>query len=125
VLENICSKEDTMFSLLRNARLTARPVIARPAVSSRSFTNSSVRALKEDDRHSEDLPEHNERHKQDLLQKHKEGKGHWKPELASNSEEIVAADRQSANHSIEEMQKKTAKHAEEKHKHGTSQDPGL
>jgi hypothetical protein len=31
----------------------------------------------------------NEHHKQDQLKKQKEGKGHWKPELASNSEEAV------------------------------------
>jgi hypothetical protein len=33
--------------------------------------------------------EQSERHKQDLLKKQKEGKGHWKPELASDSEEAV------------------------------------
>jgi len=87
--------------------------------------SSSVRALKEDDRHSENMGEHNERHKQDQLQKQRDGKGHWKPELASNSEEAVAADRQAGNDSIQEMQKKTAEHAEKKHKHGTSQDPGF
>jgi len=87
--------------------------------------SSSVRALKEDDRHSENMGEHNERHKQDQLQKQKDGKGHWKPELASNSEEAVAADRQAGNDSIQEMQKKTAEHVEKKHKHGTSQDPGF
>jgi len=87
--------------------------------------NSSVRALKEDDRHTEDQAENNEKHKQDNLKKQKEGKGHWKPELASNSEEAVAADRQAGDHTLDELQKKTAKHAEEKHKHGTSQDPGL
>jgi hypothetical protein len=35
------------------------------------------------------LAEQNEKHKQDQLKKQKEGKGHWKPELASNSEEAV------------------------------------
>ena len=39
---------------------------------------------------NEDQAEHNERHKQDQLQKQKDGKGHWKPELASNSEEAVS-----------------------------------
>jgi hypothetical protein len=38
---------------------------------------------------NENQAELNERHKQDQLQKQKEGKGHWKPELASNSEEAV------------------------------------
>ncbi|KAH8803936.1 hypothetical protein F5882DRAFT_392635 [Hyaloscypha sp. PMI_1271] len=114
-----------MSFLLRNARIAARPVIASRVMPSRAFTSSSTRSLKEDDRHSPDLAEENERHKQDQLQKQKDGKGHWKPELASNSEEAVAADRQAGDHTMEELQKKTAKHAEEKHKHGTSQDPGL
>jgi len=47
-------------------------------------------ALKESDRHNPDQAESNERHKQDQLQKQKEGKGHWKPELASDSEEAVS-----------------------------------
>ncbi|KUJ23123.1 uncharacterized protein LY89DRAFT_167959 [Mollisia scopiformis] len=114
-----------MSFLLRTSRLSIAAA-ARPAVplSTRGFMSSSVRALKEDD-HTENQGEHNERHKQDQLQKQKEGKGHWKPELASNSEEAVAADRQAGSDSIEEMQKKTADHAEKKHKHGTSQDPGF
>jgi hypothetical protein len=61
-----------------------------------------------------------EKHKQDLLKKQKEGKGHWKPELASNSEESVAADRHEHNdHSeegIKELQKKSIKYVEEKDK---------
>lgn len=40
-----------------------------------------------------DLAEQNEKHKQDQLQKQKEGRGHWKPELASNSEESVGLPR--------------------------------
>lgn len=36
-----------------------------------------------------DLAENNERHKQLQLQKQKEGKGHWKPELANDSEDSV------------------------------------
>ncbi|KAE9380461.1 hypothetical protein N431DRAFT_498305 [Stipitochalara longipes BDJ] len=114
-----------MSFFVRNARFAARPGITSRIMPFRAFTGSSVRSLKEDDRHSPDLAEQNERHKQDQLQKQKEGKGHWKPELASNSEEAVAADRQAGDHSIEELQKKTANHAEEKNKHGTSQDPGL
>ena len=44
-----------------------------------------------------DTAEHNERHKQDQLQKQKDGKGHWKPELASNSEEAVSYPEQERN----------------------------
>jgi hypothetical protein len=36
-----------------------------------------------------DLAEQNEKHKQDQLKKQKDGNGHWKPELASDSEEAV------------------------------------
>jgi len=103
-----------MSFLLRTSTLAA--AAARPAVASRTFMASSVRALKESDRHNPDQAETNDRHKQDTLQKQKDGKGHWKPELASDSEEAVAADRQSKNDSIEEMQKKTAEHVEKKHK---------
>lgn len=38
---------------------------------------------------SHDQPAENEKHKQDQLNKVKEGNNHWKPELASNSEEAV------------------------------------
>ena len=33
--------------------------------------------------------ENNDKHIKDGLQKQKDGKGHWKPELASDSEEAV------------------------------------
>ncbi|TVY56226.1 hypothetical protein LSUE1_G008716 [Lachnellula suecica] len=103
-----------MSLLYRASRFAAsRQLVARPA---RTFTSSSVRALKETDRHNPEAAEHNEKHKQDGLQKQKEGKGHWKPELASDSEEAVAADKSGDHGSIEEMQKKTAEHAEKKHK---------
>ncbi|KAI9744948.1 MAG: hypothetical protein M1818_001875 [Claussenomyces sp. TS43310] len=78
---------------------------------------------------TDNLGEQNEKHKQDQLQKQKKGEGHWKPELASDSEEAVAADRhEHSDHSqdgIKELQRKTKDHAEEKHKTGTSQDTGL
>jgi len=113
------------FLLKASSRfVAARPVI-RTAIHSRTFTASGVKALKESDHNNPETAEHNERHKQDQLQKQKDGKGHWKPELATNSEEAVTADRQSKGDSIEEMQKKTADLAERKHKHGTSQEPGL
>lgn len=38
---------------------------------------------------NEGRAEEAEHHKQDQLQKQKEGKGHWKDELASDSESIV------------------------------------
>jgi len=115
-----------MSLLLRTSRFAAARTAFVPA---RAFGTSSIRALKESDRDSPDLAEKNEKHKQDLIQKAKAGKGHWKPELASDSEEAVNADRhEHGNHSkegLEELQKRTAEHAEKKHKHGTSQDPGM
>jgi len=94
-------------------------------MSARTFTTSRVVMLKESDRHNPEQASDNEKHKQDQLQKQKEGKGHWKPELASDSEEAVTADRHNSSDSIEDLQKNTADHAEKKHKHGTSQDPGF
>ncbi|KAI1006309.1 hypothetical protein K3495_g1912 [Podosphaera aphanis] len=66
----------------------------------------------------------NERHKQDTLMKQKEGRGHWKPELASDSEEAIMADRNHKGESVEELQKKTADVAEETLQSGTSQGSG-
>ncbi|PSS22153.1 hypothetical protein M430DRAFT_34132 [Amorphotheca resinae ATCC 22711] len=113
-------------TLLRHTSRLA--VLSRPSlrISPRTFTfsTSTLRPLKESDHDTPDLAEKNEIHKQDLLRKQKEGKGHWKPELASNSEEAVKADR-STDQNLDELQRKTAEHAEKKHKHGTSQDPGL
>jgi len=95
-------------------------MFAATPIAQRGFAVSSSRALKETDRHNPDAAEQNEKHNKDNLQKQKEGKGHWKPELASDSEEAVAADRhEHADHSeegIKELQKKTVDHAEKKHK---------
>ncbi len=52
------------------------------------------------------------------------GKGHWKPELASDSEEAVKADRDTSS-SPAELAEKTKRHAEEKAKAGTSMSDGL
>ncbi|KAI1499418.1 hypothetical protein F5X99DRAFT_411052 [Biscogniauxia marginata] len=74
-----------------------------------------------------------DKHKQDLLSKHKEGKGHWKPELASDSEEAVKADRASTAagggaataEDVRAMQERTKRTAEETSKSGTSMHDGL
>lgn len=60
-----------------------------------------------------------EKHKEDSLSKQKSGKGHWKPELASDGEEAVKADR-TPDEDISKLQERTKKHAEEKSKSGTS-----
>ena len=71
----------------------------------------------------------------DSLSKQKDGKGHWKPELASDSEEMIRADREfsqttnrrentgsgpASEAHIRELQERTKRHAEEKTKAGTS-----
>jgi len=111
----------------------SRPVTGQLILSSqRTFVASAARALKESDRDVDENSVDYEKHKQDLLKKQKEGKGHWKSELGSNSEEAVKADRSHiggkdghSEDAIKELQKRTAGHAEKKHKYGTSQDDGL
>lgn len=108
-------------SLLRPA---TRLAMSRQAVlAQRSFSGSTM-SLK----HKESTGEGHdpEKHKQDLLSKHKSGKGHWKPELASDSEEAIKADR--AGQSKEDMaalQDRTKATAEETSKTGTSMRDGL
>jgi len=66
--------------------------------------------------HNEGRAEEAEAHKQDQLQKQKEGKGHWKDELASDSESIIKADRNetgNAKENIDQLQKESAKLANE------------
>lgn len=85
-------------------------------------------ALKESS-HKDPDPEASHRHKQDSLSKQSQGKGHWKPELASDSEESVKADRTttegSDQASMKRLQERTKQAAEEKSKHGTSMRDGL
>lgn len=66
-----------------------------------------------------------EKHKQDSLRKQKAGQGHWKPELASDSEAAVKADRSTKPESKEELQERTKRAAEDMTKAGTSMHDGL
>lgn len=77
--------------------------------------------------HDHDNPDNQQRHRDDLLAKHKQGQGHWKPELASNSEEAVKADRASRDgtEDIPSLQNRTKAMAEETNKQGTSMRDGL
>ncbi|RMY17520.1 hypothetical protein D0867_05976 [Hortaea werneckii] len=62
-----------------------------------------------------------EREKQEQLKEQREGKGHWKDELASDSESIVKADRNDMKNTqatISELQKEAAKQAEKEKKEG-------
>ncbi|MCJ1465045.1 hypothetical protein MMC07_003660 [Pseudocyphellaria aurata] len=99
----------------------SRATIVLPA--SRQFHITSLRsALSESDhsRHeSEDRSGEIERHKNDQLQKQKDGKGHWKQELSSNSEAALKADREkvkSAEEDIAKLQKETAETANSRQK---------
>ncbi|KAG6006027.1 hypothetical protein E4U21_007453 [Claviceps maximensis] len=65
-----------------------------------------------------------DKHKRDSLAKQKKGRGHWKPELASDSEEAVRAD-QSAEEDFQTLQERTKRAAEELNKAGTSARDGL
>ncbi|KAK3321475.1 hypothetical protein B0T19DRAFT_478571 [Cercophora scortea] len=92
----------------------------------RSLSQTASFSLKESA--SSDPNADNEKHKQDSLSKQKQGKGHWKPELASDSEESIKADRSGADSSqdtIKRLQERTKGHAEEKSKAGTSMHDGL
>ncbi|EQL01430.1 Mitochondrial carrier protein PET8 [Ophiocordyceps sinensis CO18] len=66
-----------------------------------------------------------EKHKQDSLNKQRKGSGHWKPELASDSEEAVKADRAGHDGDVASLQEKTKRVAEESSKAGTSVRDGM
>ncbi|KIW64399.1 hypothetical protein PV04_09334 [Phialophora macrospora] len=79
------------------------------------FHTSSVRlALSEDHAHNEGRAEDIDRHKADSLDKAKTGRGEWKPELASQSEQITHASKNDMT--MEEMQKMTKEKAEKDRK---------
>ncbi|KAI6555386.1 hypothetical protein MCOR03_006850 [Pyricularia oryzae] len=69
---------------------------------------SSYCSSNHDENHGEDVS----RHKEDLLNKHKNNSANWKSELASNSEEAVKADRDEHG-SIKDLQEKTKGRAEQ------------
>ncbi|KAI5457302.1 mitochondrial carrier protein PET8 [Mariannaea sp. PMI_226] len=91
------------------------------AISRRTFVSASPRLnLKESSSQSDVDYNH---HKQDSLSKQKRGAGHWKPELASDSEEIVHADRAARDgvpEDISALRERTKRAAEEASKGGTS-----
>jgi len=109
------------FFLLNTATAAAlrRQVIAP---TTRGISTTARLSLKESES-TDPNPDEFERHKQDSLEKQRQGKGHWKSELASVSEESVKADRQpgdSSKESIKKLQDQTKGDAEERRKHGTS-----
>lgn len=69
-------------------------------------------AGKETHLHHEGRADEVESEKQDLLKKQKEGKGHWKEGLASDSESIIKADRgevEASDETIKKLQDETKK----------------
>ncbi|KAI9761025.1 MAG: hypothetical protein M4579_001288, partial [Chaenotheca gracillima] len=66
------------------------------------------------------IKEEIDHHKNDQLRKQKDGKGHWKDELASESESAVKADRHEhpggASKDIEELQQRTKESSEREKK---------
>lgn len=111
-----------LFTAIRPA---TRLAISRQSVlAQRSFSGSNT-SLKHKESTGEGYDP--EKHKQDLLSKQKSGKGHWKPELASDSEEAVKADRAGgeSKEDIAALQNRTKATAEETSKTGTSMRDGL
>ncbi|TQW00145.1 hypothetical protein IF1G_00076 [Cordyceps javanica] len=82
-----------------------------------SFSSSRVLSHKESSS-NDDV----DKHKLDSLRKHKDGAPRWKRELASDSEEAVKADKGhgAAAESVQQLQERTKKMAEEQKKSGTS-----
>ncbi|KAL8409422.1 hypothetical protein RB594_007741 [Gaeumannomyces avenae] len=111
--------------LLRSIAAAGRPAAT---VSRRGLATTSRLAHKETSHNDESHDVH--RHKDDLINKHKQGKAHWKAELASNSEEAVKADReggkdQHTKEHIQSLQERTKHHAEKTSKSGTSDSDGM
>jgi len=87
-------------------------VLPSRSVAVAGFHTSSVcRALSEDNLHHEDRAKDIDHHKGDSVEKAKTGRGEWKPELASSSEQHVKADKHDMT--LEEMQKLGSKRSEE------------
>ncbi|KAK4465911.1 hypothetical protein QBC42DRAFT_260064 [Cladorrhinum samala] len=79
------------------------------------FSQTAMASLKESNS-ADPNPDEYERHKHDSINKAKSGQGQWKPELASNSEENIRADRLHHGSSKEDMKKlqEETKHQPEK-----------
>ncbi|KAL7921557.1 hypothetical protein ACQKWADRAFT_295376 [Trichoderma austrokoningii] len=105
--------------------LAVRAVAAarQPAICHRAFAFSATKRLGLKESSTQTNVDY-DLHKKDSLAKQKKGSGHWKPELASDSEEAVRADRASreshASEQIAALQERTKKSAEETSKAGTS-----
>ncbi|MCJ1472335.1 hypothetical protein MMC13_000982 [Lambiella insularis] len=113
-----------MSFLTRSAIRPLSKLRLSPALAARSLHATSFRpALSEADRlfgvtDRDGLHEEIDSHKDDSLNKQKDGKGHWKGELASQSEAALKADREeieASDESIDKLQKETEKFAQAQH----------
>ncbi|RYO74191.1 hypothetical protein DL764_010945 [Monosporascus ibericus] len=113
--------------LFKTTRPAASFIASRQAAAAqRTFTSSPASLAYKESSHHDDSRDP-EKHKQDLLTKQKQGKGHWKPELASDSEEAIKADRAKGRgeEDIGKLQDRTKSAAEDTAKSGTSMRDGL
>ncbi|MCJ1453121.1 hypothetical protein MMC28_003466 [Mycoblastus sanguinarius] len=97
-------------------RFTSAPLRQFHATSARKVLSES-----DHDGNLEDRKGKIDDHKNDQLQKQKEGKGHWKSELGSNSESAIKADREEitdAKHDVESLQKESSETMQDDHEHG-------
>ncbi|KAI0518524.1 hypothetical protein F5B22DRAFT_69078 [Xylaria bambusicola] len=108
--------------MLSTALRPAASAVSRQTVTAQRGFSASAMSMKQKEGHDESYDP--EKHKQDLLSKQKSGKGHWKPELASESEAAVKADRTNGE-DIATLQNRTKATAEETSKGGTSMHDGL
>ncbi|CAL8578373.1 hypothetical protein XPA_004162 [Xanthoria parietina] len=96
---------------LRSISRASIPRQSSTTTGTRCFQTSSQRAALSESDHSEH--DHEDRkaaidaHKEDQLNKQKEGKGHWKKELSSNSEAAIKADRDEVHDVDEDIAKLT------------------
>ncbi|KAK0512428.1 hypothetical protein JMJ35_005556 [Cladonia borealis] len=110
------------MSFLTRTALRSRTTLCLISNPSRPFHITSARAaLSESDHNDDERKAKIEHHKEDQLNKQKEGKGHWKGELGSNSESAIKADRgeiHDAQHDTENLQKETSSKMQDDHEHG-------
>ncbi|KAG9256701.1 uncharacterized protein F5Z01DRAFT_483316 [Emericellopsis atlantica] len=107
-----------MFPRSITALRASRAVMTPASSRGMAFTSTSRLGLKESS--DSDNIDYS-KHKSDSLEKQKQGKGHWKPELASDSEEAVKADRSGRGpEETAKLQERTKRAAEESAQAGTS-----
>ncbi|CAI7581148.1 methyltransferase domain family protein [Penicillium manginii] len=94
---------------LRNStRQIPRSLFIRSTPTATIHTSAPRFSLKESDKNRDDLPNIYEAQKVSQLKRAKEGKGKWEPDLASNSEADVKADRGEVEHdkAFQELQER-------------------